>query len=175
MNTTPITPLREHIPIGKENAITSEDLAARWGVTERDARRIIAKMRITQTDDPYAILSEDGYPGFWRSDVHAELECMIKRSRAKAVHTYMTGSDAMRVLSGQIAVAPLTGEARPARAGNQRFPAALPELCKAKSPVRLQQSRAASRPRPAHANPSDSSMALPEPAKQSPVRHNRGR
>ena len=39
----------------------------------------------------------------------------------------------MFLIYDQIAVAHFTGEARPARAGNQRFPAALPELLLCKS------------------------------------------
>lgn len=93
-----ITPLREHIPIGRENAITSEELALMWGIPEREVRRVIAKMRITPTDDPCAILSEDGYPGFWRSNIRLELESMVKRSIAKANNTYMSSADARRVL-----------------------------------------------------------------------------
>ena len=93
-----VTPSREHIPIGRENAITSEELAVLWGMTERDVRRTIATMRITPTDDPFAIMSEDGYPGFWRSNLIMELEGMVKRSRAKAIHTYASSADARRAL-----------------------------------------------------------------------------
>lgn len=39
-----VTPSREHIPIGRGNAITSEELAAMWGMTERDARRVLGNI-----------------------------------------------------------------------------------------------------------------------------------
>lgn len=142
MNTTPITPLREHIPIGKENAITRAELARLWSMDDRTVRETVARMRINQTDDPYAILSSScNPPGYWRSDIRAELERYVKEGQARAKNTIAALGDARRVLNGQIAVAHFTGEARPARAGNQRFPAALPELCKAKSPVRHNRGR----------------------------------
>ena len=94
-----ITPLREHIPIGKENAITRAELAQIWKMDDRTVRETIAKMRITPTDDPYAILSSShNPPGYWRSDVRAELEEHIKEGCAQAKNTIAALGDAKRVL-----------------------------------------------------------------------------
>lgn len=94
-----ITPLREHIPIGRENAITRSDLAKLWKMDDRSVRETIARMRITQTDDPLAILSSStNPPGYWRSDVRAELERYIKEGQARAKNTIAALGDAKRVL-----------------------------------------------------------------------------
>lgn len=94
-----ITPLREHIPIGRENAITRAELARLWGMKDRDVRDTVAKMRITPTDDPYAIISSSTTPpGYWRSDVRAELERYVKEGHARAKNTVAALGDAKRVL-----------------------------------------------------------------------------
>ena len=94
-----ITPLREHIPIGRENAITRSDLAKLWKMDDRTVRETIAKMRITPTDDPLAILSSStNPPGYWRSDVRAELERYIREGQARAKNTIAALGDAKRVL-----------------------------------------------------------------------------
>ena len=104
MNTTPITPLREHIPIGKENAITRAELARLWDMDDRTVRETVARMRINQTDDPYAILSSScNPPGYWRSDIRAELERYVKEGQARAKNTIAALGDARRVLNGQTA------------------------------------------------------------------------
>lgn len=93
------TPLREHIPIGRENAITRAELAKLWKMDDRSVRETIAKMRITPTDDPLAILSSSTEPpGYWRSDVRAELERYIKEGQARAKNTIAALGDAKRVL-----------------------------------------------------------------------------
>ena len=74
-----ITPLREHIPIGRENAITRAELAKLWKMDDRSVRETIARMRITPTNDP-------------------ELERYIKEGQARAKNTIAALGDAKRVL-----------------------------------------------------------------------------
>ena len=94
-----ISPSREHIPIGRENAITRAELARIWKMDDRSVRETVAKMRITPTDDPLAILSSStNPPGYWRSDVRAELERYIKEGQARAKNTIAALGDAKRVL-----------------------------------------------------------------------------
>ena len=50
MNRRQVIPRREHIPVGRENAITRAELAALWGMSDRDVRETIATMRIIPTD-----------------------------------------------------------------------------------------------------------------------------
>ena len=92
-------PDREHIPIGRENAITRAELAQMWRMSDQEVREHIAKMRTMPTDDPYAIISSShNPPGYWRSDVHAELERYIRETNARAANTIKAAGDAKRVL-----------------------------------------------------------------------------
>lgn len=92
-------PRREHIPVGRENAITRAELAALWDMSDREVRETIATMRILPTDDPYAILSSShNPPGYWRSDGQEELERYVKEQRARARNVIKNTQDARRVL-----------------------------------------------------------------------------
>ena len=42
---------REHIPIGRENAITRDQLSRLTGLSDREVRRQIAELRAEDTDD----------------------------------------------------------------------------------------------------------------------------
>ena len=94
-----VKPLREHIPVGRENAITRADLAKLWGIDDRAVRETISRMRAAPTDDPYAIISSShNPPGYWRSDVFVELERYIRETNARAKNTIRAASDAKRVI-----------------------------------------------------------------------------
>lgn len=94
-----VTPAREHIPVGKENAITRAELAKLWGMDDRAVRETIATMRARPSDDPYAIISSShNPPGYWRSDAFHELERYIRETNARAKNTMRAAADAKRVL-----------------------------------------------------------------------------
>lgn len=94
-----VIPKREHIPVGRENAITRAELAALWGMSDRDVRETIANMRIIPTDDEYAILSSSrNPPGYWRSNGREELEQYVREQRARARNVLKNTQDARRVL-----------------------------------------------------------------------------
>lgn len=94
-----VKPMREHIPIGRENAITRMELSKLWGMDDRAVRETIATMRARPSDDPYAIISSShNPPGYWRSDVFAELERYIRETNARAKNTIRAAGDAKRVL-----------------------------------------------------------------------------
>lgn len=85
-----IIPRREHIPVGRENAITRAELATLWGMSDRDVRETIATMRTRPTDDRYAILSS--------SDGQAELERYVREQQARARNVLKNTADARRVM-----------------------------------------------------------------------------
>lgn len=94
-----IIPLREHIPVGRENAITRSELASLWKKSDREARDAIAKMRTTPSDDEYAILSSSSNPaGYWRSNDPEELERYSREVQARAKNTLAVLADVKRVL-----------------------------------------------------------------------------
>ena len=72
----------EQIPIGRDNAISREALAARWRMPDRMARRTIARLRAEPIDARYAILSTSRAPhGYWRSDTEGTLGAGAKNNR----------------------------------------------------------------------------------------------
>ena len=88
---------RTDIPFGRENAIVRADLARLWNVSERDVRRVIARMRKEHADD--AILSSTRRPaGFWRSREPEEIGEFIREMEARGRSTFQVLEGARRVL-----------------------------------------------------------------------------
>lgn len=77
-----VIPRREHIPVGRENAITRAELATLWGMSDRDVRETIATMRTRPTDDRYAILSSShNPPDTGAATARRSLSAMCENSR----------------------------------------------------------------------------------------------
>lgn len=90
---------RLDIPVGRENAISREQLARQWNMRDRDARRMIAELRAEAGGDGYAILSTSRKPsGYWRSNDPAEIRGFIRETEARARNTFLAIRDAKRVL-----------------------------------------------------------------------------
>lgn len=90
---------RNDIPIGRCNAISREELARIWGMSDRATRHTIAELRALPGDDGYAILSTATKPsGYWRSDDPAEIAAFIRETEARARNTFLALRDARRLL-----------------------------------------------------------------------------
>jgi len=90
---------RENIPIGRENAITKEELCKLWQCDEREARAQIAMFRTNPSEDSYAILSSSKTPaGYWRSDELCEIKEFIRETENRAKNTFRMLKDARRIL-----------------------------------------------------------------------------
>lgn len=90
---------RTQIPVGREHSISRERLARLWGISERDTRRMVAKLRAEAGDDGYAILSTSRRPsGYWRSNDPEEIRGFIHETEARARNTFAAIRDAKRVL-----------------------------------------------------------------------------
>ena len=88
---------REDIPFGRESAIARADLARLWNVSERDVRRVIARMRREHAPD--AILSSTRRPaGFWRSKDPDEVSAFVREMERRARSTFQVLDGARRVL-----------------------------------------------------------------------------
>lgn len=89
----------EDIPIGAENAISREDLARKWGVSDRLARRFIANLREQDNGDPYVIVSHsNGRGGYYRTDNTAQIRHFYNETMKRAQNTYKPLKKAGRVL-----------------------------------------------------------------------------
>lgn len=90
---------RRDIPVGRENAISREDLAIIWCMRERETRRMVARLRAEAGNDGYAILSTSRKPsGYWRSNDPEEIRGFIRETEARARNTFLAIRDAKRVL-----------------------------------------------------------------------------
>lgn len=91
---------REIIPVGRGRAISREALGRKWGMTERDVRRAVARLRAEAGGDGYAILSSARRPrGYWRSADPDEIRSFIRETEARARNTFAALADARRVLA----------------------------------------------------------------------------
>lgn len=77
---------REHIPVGRENAISRDQLARLTGLSDREVRRQIAELRAEDTDDDLVIASSSRRGrGYFLTDQPDEIKAfiaeMLKRIR----------------------------------------------------------------------------------------------
>ncbi len=76
----------EDIPVGRENAISRKNLAAFWGVSDREARRIVSALRTIDDGTDYVIVSVSRFSGYYRTNNPDEIDHfrneMVKRIRS---------------------------------------------------------------------------------------------
>ena len=87
------------IPVGRQHAISKEELAARWGCSTREARRAIADFRAdTAKAGDYCILSTSTGGGYWRSNDVEEISAFIKETESRARNTFLSRKTAREFL-----------------------------------------------------------------------------
>ena len=88
------------IPIGAENAITRAELARKWGVSDREARRIVAAFRADDNGDGYVIVSHSrcGARGYYRTDDPDTIKRYVNEVHSRARNTFLPLRKARRVL-----------------------------------------------------------------------------
>lgn len=88
------------IPIGAENAITRAELARKWGVSDREARRRIADLRADDNGDGYVIVSHSrgGVRGYYRTNDTETIMRYTNEVHSRAVNTFLPLRKARRVL-----------------------------------------------------------------------------
>ena len=88
------------IPIGAENAITRAELARKWGVNDREARRRIAALRADDNGDGYVIVSHSrgGVHGYYRTNDTETIRRYANEVNRRAVNTFLPLRKARRVL-----------------------------------------------------------------------------
>lgn len=89
------------IPIGAENAITRTELAAMWGVSDREARRRIAALRADDNGDGYVIVSHSrgGVHGYYRTNDTETIRRYAEEVHNRARNTFIPLRKAHRVMS----------------------------------------------------------------------------
>ena len=88
----------EDIPVGRENAISRKALAEKWGVSDRMARQIIARLRAEDNGDGYVIVAFSSGKGYFRTDDISEIRHFNREMRKRARNTFAPLRKARRIL-----------------------------------------------------------------------------
>ena len=88
----------EDIPIGRDNAITRAELAKQWGVSDRLARHMIAKLRAEDNGDGYIIVAFSSRKGYYRTNNAAEILHFKREMGKRARNTFAPMKKVRRVL-----------------------------------------------------------------------------
>lgn len=80
--------LYNDIPIGREKAVTKNDLMRKWDKPERAVRRIIQELRMVDNGDDYVIVSFSGGKGYYRTNDLEEIEAFKRETIRRAQHTF---------------------------------------------------------------------------------------
>ena len=88
----------EDIPIGRENAITYQQLCLKWHCNERKVRSILHKLSSLDLDDRYILIGSSHGKGFYKTDDVAEIEKYIKECTNRAKNIFITIRKARKVL-----------------------------------------------------------------------------
>ena len=89
----------DDIPVGRENAISRSELARKWGVSDRIARRYVAYLRTIDDGTNHVIVSVSRFSGYYRTNDVQEIRWFIaemtKRIRniVKAIKVARTVAD----------------------------------------------------------------------------------
>jgi hypothetical protein len=96
-----LTALEQDIPIGKDSAISRKQLSKLWGVNDRTAREIIAKMRADgEGGDGYVIVSfSSGDGGYYRTNDRDEILHFVNEMTNRARSTFLSIRRARRALA----------------------------------------------------------------------------
>lgn len=90
--------LWQDIPVGKEHAITRAALARKWGMSDRVARSMIAKLRAQDNGDEYVIVAYSSGKGYYRTNDPQDIDHFIKEMTNRARNTFAPLKKARRVL-----------------------------------------------------------------------------
>lgn len=90
----------ESIPVGKENAVSKEQLAIMWGYkTERWVRKAIENMRAEDNGDEYIIVSSSHNKGFYRTNNIDEILEYKRETTNRACNTFLPLKKVNRILA----------------------------------------------------------------------------
>lgn len=76
------------IPKGRKNAISRQELAARWGVSDREVRRRVQELRCTDFYDNYIIISTSSGRGYYKTDDREEIRRYKNEIMRRATNTF---------------------------------------------------------------------------------------
>ena len=86
------------IPIGKENAVTYQQLMAKWNCSHRKVRDILHELSGFDNGDGYILIRSSHGKGFYLTDNQTEIEKYRKECYNRAVHTFAPFKKINRIL-----------------------------------------------------------------------------
>ena len=90
---------REHIPIGRENAVTRRQLCELTGMNDREVRRQISQLRSVDDGTELVIVSlSNGRGGYYRTDDPILIRHYYNETMSRARSTFKSLKKARRVL-----------------------------------------------------------------------------
>lgn len=87
------------IPIGKENAITYEELQVLWKTSERNVRKILSELSYYDNGDQLILIRSGRTKGFYRTDDIEEIERYRKECLNKGRSIFAPVRKCNRVLA----------------------------------------------------------------------------
>lgn len=76
------------IPVGKENAITYDELTQKWNCSARTVRRILHELSYLDNGDNYILIRSSHGKGFYKTDNLDEITRYQKECTNRAKHTF---------------------------------------------------------------------------------------
>lgn len=87
------------IPVGKENAVTYNELCARWECSPRAARAILHELSLYDNGDNYILIRSGGCKGFYKTDDEDEIRAYKRECLNKGRSVFAPVKKINRVLS----------------------------------------------------------------------------
>ena len=91
----------ECLPIGRENAITYQELCAKWNCCERKVRSILHELSYNDNGDDLILIRSSRGKGFYRTNNVADIESYRKECTNRARRTFAPLRKIRRVLNDQ--------------------------------------------------------------------------
>lgn len=87
------------IPVGKKNAVTYNELCARWGCDTRKARAILHELSLFDNGDNYILIRSSRCKGFYKTDDENEIRAYKRECLNKGRSVFAPVKKINRVLS----------------------------------------------------------------------------
>lgn len=87
------------IPVGRENALTYEQLEDMWGMPARTVRKTLAELSRLDNGDNYILIRSSASKGFYLSDDPQEIAAYKNECRSRAIKTFAPLKKINRVLA----------------------------------------------------------------------------
>lgn len=89
----------QDIPVGKENAVTYDQLRIMWGCNERKARAILHELSAYDNGDNYILIRSSGCKGFYKTDDEADIQAYKRECLNKGKSVFAPVKKINRVLN----------------------------------------------------------------------------